>query len=78
VLCRKQIKKEELDMSEEGGYGVALAERFFGLIILVIGVLSMYYTWTSTQALGGFVGFFAFLNVILIVLGAILMTAKTE
>ena len=38
-------------MSEEGGgFGIALAEKFFGFIIIIIGALATYYTFTSTDA----------------------------
>jgi hypothetical protein len=65
-------------MSEEGSFGVSVAERFFGFILLIMGVVALYYTVTSAQVLLVFTGFFAFLSIILIVLGFILMTAKTE
>lgn len=65
-------------MSEEGGFGISLLERFLGLIILLAGTLSLYYVLTSLQELGNFAGFLGFLNVILIVLGLLLITAKTE
>jgi hypothetical protein len=65
-------------LSEEGGFGIAVAERFFGLIIIIVGALSMYYVLTSLQQLGNFSGFFGFLNIILILSGLILLTAKTE
>jgi hypothetical protein len=64
--------------SEEGGVGLKLAERFFGLILIIVGALDMYYTFTSFDALGLFTGFFGFLGLILLVLGWILITAKTE
>ncbi len=65
-------------MSEEGGFGLALAEKFFGLLLLIIGVLAMYYVFTAAQVLGAFAGFFGFLNIILIALGLFLLIAKTE
>jgi len=65
-------------MSEEGGFGIALAERFFGLILVIIGSIAMYYTFTSFEALEGYTWFFGVLTIILFVLGLILMTAKTE
>jgi hypothetical protein len=65
-------------MSEEGGFGVALAERFFGFLLVIIGGLAMYYTFTSTEALEAFTWFFGFLSMILVALGLILITAKTE
>jgi len=65
-------------MSEEGGFGVALAERFFGLMLVIIGGLATYYTFTSTEALEAFTWFFGFLSIILVALGLFLITAKTE
>jgi hypothetical protein len=65
-------------MSEEGGFGLNLAERFFGLLLLIIGAFAMYYTFTSIEALGVFTAFFGFLSIIPLVLGLFLITAKTE
>lgn len=65
-------------MSEEGSFGLALVERFFGLIILVTGIVSSYYTFTSGAELYPFVGLFGFLSIILLVLGLVLITAKIE
>jgi succinate-acetate transporter protein len=65
-------------MSEEGSFGLNLAEKFFGFILLIVGIITLYYTITSTQALLAFTGFFGFLSIILVVLGFVLMTAKTE
>jgi hypothetical protein len=65
-------------MSEEAGFGLELAERFFGLIILIVGALSTYYTLTSSEILAPFTGLFTFLSIVLLVLGVVLLTAKTE
>jgi hypothetical protein len=65
-------------MSEEGGFGITLAEKFFGFIIIVIGALVTYYTFTSTSALGDFTGFFGFLSIFLLAIGVFLIIAKTE
>jgi hypothetical protein len=65
-------------MSEEGGFGISLAEKFFGMLIFVIGLLGLYYTLTSASILLMFTGFFSFLCVILLILGLVMMTAKTE
>jgi hypothetical protein len=67
-----------MSSEEEGGVGLKLSERFFGLIMLIVGALAVYYTATSFDVLNGFVGFFGFLCAILIVIGWILLTAKTE
>ena len=65
-------------MSEEGGFGLNVAEKFFGLIILLTGFLALYYTATSSQALMGYTGLFGFLSLILIVLGLFLLIVKVE
>ncbi len=53
-------------------------ERLFGVVIIFVGGLTMYYVLTSLQDLDIYAGFFAVLNVILIILGLLLLTAKTE
>jgi hypothetical protein len=66
-------------MSEEGGgFGITLAEKFFGLIIIIVGAMAMYYTFTSTDALNNYVGFFGFLSIFLLAIGVFLVIAKTE
>ena len=65
-------------MSEEAGYGLRAAEKFFGLLLLIIGALATYYTFTSTKALGGYTGLFGFLSIILLAVGLIMIIAKTE
>jgi len=66
-------------MSEEGGgFGITLAEKFFGFLIIIIGALATYYTFTSTSALGDFTGFFGFLSIFLLAIGIFLIIAKTE
>jgi hypothetical protein len=65
-------------MSEGENFGLSLAERFFGLLLTVIGIVTMYYTLTSTDPLGIFTGFFVFLCAIPLVLGLILLIAKLE
>jgi heme/copper-type cytochrome/quinol oxidase subunit 4 len=65
-------------MSEESGFGLNVAEKFFGLIILIIGILALYYTASTAQALAAYTGLFGFLCIILIALGLVLLIAKTE
>jgi uncharacterized membrane protein len=69
---------ERFCMSEEGGFGIALAERFFGLLLVIVGAITLYYTLTSMDTLGSFVALFGLLDVVLIVIGLVLITAKTE
>jgi len=66
-------------MSEEGGgFGITFAEKFFGLIVVIIGAVITYYTFTSASALGGFTGFFGVLSIFLLAIGVFLIIAKTE
>jgi hypothetical protein len=65
-------------MSEESGFGLNLAEKFFGLIILLTGILALYFTASSVDALAAYAGLFGFLCIILIILGLVLLIAKTE
>ena len=65
-------------MSEEGSIGLNVAERFIGLLVIIFGSLAAYYTYTSIQVLESFAGFFGFLSIVLIIVGIILITAKTE
>jgi hypothetical protein len=65
-------------MSEEGSFGLKLAEKFFGFILLVIGALGLYYTVTSTTVLLSVTGLFVVLLIVLVMLGIFLLTAKTE
>jgi hypothetical protein len=64
--------------TEEGSFGLLLAERFFGFILLIIGALAGYYTFTSFNDLEAFTWFFMFLSFIPLVLGVLLLLAKTE
>jgi len=63
---------------EEGSFGLNLAEKFFGLILLVVGAIGLYYTITSNTVLLLTTGLFGFLTVVLMALGLVLLTAKTE
>jgi hypothetical protein len=67
-------------MSEEGGgFGLTLVEKMFGFIILVIGALTEYFIYTSISVLGiVYAWFFGILSLILIIIGTLLLIAKTE
>ena len=60
----------------EVSFGVKLTEKLLGIILLIISGLMIYFTATSTAALGGFVGFFAFLSAIVLIVGAFLVVVK--
>jgi len=78
MLYVESTLKGKIRMSEEGGFGLTLAERFFGLIVLIMGGISAYYTLASIQSLDPFSGLFVFLTIVLIAIGIVLLTAKTE
>jgi hypothetical protein len=65
-------------MSEEGGFGINVAEKFLGLIIFIVGIFALYYTVTSSDVLDGFTGLFSFLSIILMILGFVLLIVKVE
>ena len=53
-------------MSEEGDtFWVSLAEKVFGLALIIIGAVMIYFTATSSDVLGGFTVFFGVLSAIL-------------
>jgi hypothetical protein len=63
-------------MSDEGDtFWVSLYERLFGLVLIIIGGVLLYYTATSAD-LGGFATFFGFLSVIMLILGIVLLILK--
>ncbi len=63
-------------MSEEGDtFWVSLAERSFGLILIIIGGIMLYFTATSADV-GGFGAFFGFLSIIMVILGIVLLILK--
>jgi uncharacterized membrane protein HdeD (DUF308 family) len=65
-------------MSEEGEFGITAAEKFFGLILLIVGALALYFTLTSTQALSIYTGFFGFLSFVILAVGLFLIITKAE
>ncbi|MEM3565914.1 MAG: hypothetical protein QXK47_06070 [Candidatus Bathyarchaeia archaeon] len=65
-------------MSEEGGFGITAAEKFFGIILVIVGALATHFTLTSSNALGVYTWFFGFLAMVLLALGVFLIIAKAE
>jgi hypothetical protein len=63
-------------MSEEGDtFWVTLSEKLFGLLLIVIGAVLLYFTVTSPE-LGAFSLLFGALSVILLLLGIFLFLVK--
>jgi hypothetical protein len=63
-------------MSEDVTFWVTLAEKFVGFILTIVGALLLYFTATSTDALGVFTGFFGFLGIVLLVVGVFLLLVR--
>jgi hypothetical protein len=64
-------------MSEEGDtFWISLSEKFFGLLLTIIGAVFLYFTVTSIDALGAFTGFFGFLSVVVLAVGVFLLLVK--
>lgn len=63
-------------MSDEGDtFWVSLAEKFFGVLLIVIGAVMVYFTAT-TSGLGAFSVFFGVISVILLIIGLFLLLVK--
>ncbi|MGE5533497.1 MAG: hypothetical protein ACM3UN_04030 [Bacillota bacterium] len=67
-------------MSDEGDtFWVSLGERLFGLLLILIGAVMLYFTATSSSgvdSLGPFGVLFGALSVILVLLGVFLLLVK--
>jgi hypothetical protein len=63
-------------MSEGDTFWLSLAEKFFGLILTIVGALFLYFTVTSTAALGVFTGLFGFLSIVVLIIGVFLLLVR--
>ncbi len=63
-------------MSEEGSFWIKVAEKFLGLIVAIIGAVLVYFTATSSAALGSFTVLFIFLSVVFLAAGMFLIVVK--
>jgi hypothetical protein len=63
-------------MSEEGSFWIGLAEKFFGLILVIVSIILIYFTATSLDTLSAYTGLFAFLGVIVLIAGAFMIVVK--
>lgn len=65
-------------MSLEKIPSLTAALRFFGFILVIIGVIFAYFTFTSSDVLSIYTGLFVFLSVVLAVIGLLMVIAKME
>jgi len=63
-------------MSEEDTFWIKFGERFFGLLLLIVGAIFLYFTVTSLAELEAFSALFGFLAIVIIALGIVLMIFK--
>ncbi|KPV62386.1 MAG: hypothetical protein AOA65_1837 [Candidatus Bathyarchaeota archaeon BA1] len=67
-------------MSREAPVGLVIAEKFLGLLIILVGALLVYVTYTNppTGPVSPFSGVFMAVGFALIALGIFLILAKAE
>ncbi len=63
-------------MSEQDTFWIKLGQRFFGLLLLIIGAVLLYFTLTSLTELAAFSALFGLLSIIVLVLGVVLLISK--
>ncbi|MCW4046696.1 MAG: hypothetical protein NWE99_03930 [Candidatus Bathyarchaeota archaeon] len=64
-------------MSEEGDtFWVSLSEKFLGILLTIIGAVILYFTVTTTTALGVFTALFVFLSIVVLGIGVFLLIVK--
>jgi hypothetical protein len=64
-------------MSEEDTFWISLGQRFFGLLLVIIAIIMIYFTVTSIAELAAFSAFFGFLSAVLLVIGIALLIARS-
>ena len=65
-------------MSEGETIWLSMSSKLFGIIIVIIGVLFLYFTFASTDTLGVFTGIFGFIGVAVLIVGLFMILAKTR
>ena len=63
-------------MSEGDTFWLSLAEKFFGLLLTILGALFLYFTLSSSAALGAFTGLFGFLSIVVLIIGLFLLLVR--
>jgi hypothetical protein len=68
------------EMTKEMPTGVLVIEKVFGFILIIIGAVVTYFTFTSPPVgdAGTFSSLFTIAGIILLVIGVLLVIAKTE
>lgn len=62
----------------EAPLGLTIMEKLVGLLLMLIGIILFYVTYTSLSSIGSYPIIFLVAGLILIGLGIVMLTAKTE
>ena len=62
----------------EAPLGLTIMEKLVGLLIMLIGIIIFYVTYTNLNSIGSYPIIFLVAGLILIGLGIVMLTAKTE
>jgi len=67
-------------MSEEKPVGLTVAEKFFGLLVILIGIITVYVTYTNPPGsiVAPFSSLFLAAGLVLIAIGIFLVLPKAE
>ena len=72
----KQYPKDGNGVSEVGSFWITIAEKIIGIILIIISITMLYFTATSVSTLSLFTGFFAFLGIVVLASGVLLLVVK--
>jgi len=65
-------------MSTEAPIGLTIMEKLLGLVIILIGAITFYVTYTNMASVGVQPVFFLAVGFVLVVLGIFILIAKAE
>jgi len=65
-------------LSKETSFGLKAAEKIFGVIIMIIGIITTYNTYNNMNAAELSANIFIAVGIVLIIIGLILITIKTK
>jgi len=68
----------KIKMKTEDFFGLTVIEKFSGIILMIIGALSIYFTFTSTREISNYSSLFGILGLILLIAGLLLLIVKSE
>jgi len=70
--------ERSMHMSRETPSGLSVVEKFLGLLIILIGVITVYATYINIGSTGPYPGIFIAAGVALIGLGIFIFVAKVQ